>query len=244
MDPCSPVKRSYRLQVSNVSCPNQCMSSVLTFLYKPAGDCGRGLQGFAFLVCGNGQWLLDRRTPLSSPHPSPLWLCSLLWAKHFCCLLSIFSWDSTISGPSACNMPSVTSVNSIRAVRSDLQGKLFSTGSICIQWLMLICPLNTSTFCILNKAIAVELLPVTQWDSQCQHRTYLLFLKMASLFPKEDSHVGWREGHWLYLVFGGGETKACCVSLLVKLLMDRSALRGQCWTVNGLSTKVKLDWDT
>lgn len=44
-------------------------------------------------------------------------------------------------------------------------------------------------------------------------------------------------------MFGGEETKACCVSCLVKLLVDSSGLHGQCHTVNGLSTKVRLEWD-
>lgn len=123
-------------------------------------------------------------------------------------------------------MPSVTSVNSIRAVRSDLQGNLFSTGSVCIQWLMLICPLNTSTLCILNKAIAVEPLPVTQWDSQGQRRTYLPFLKMPSL-PKRT--LKWDE-EWvtdsILCLEGKRQTPAVCLGLWLCL-----------WTVLGSVTQ-------
>lgn len=46
-------------------------------------------------------------------------------------------------------------------------------------------------------------------------------------------------------MFGGEETKACCVSWLVKVLVDTSGLYRQCHTINGLSNrKVKLEWDT
>jgi len=46
-------------------------------------------------------------------------------------------------------------------------------------------------------------------------------------------------------MFGGEETKACCVSGLVNSLVDSSGLCGWCHPVNGLSTKkVKLEWDT
>jgi len=101
---------------------------------------------------------------------------------------------------------------------------------------MLIRPLNTSTFCILNKAIAVELFPVTQWDFQCQHRAYLPFHKMALLLPQGESQIGWREGHWLHLMLREEEMRASCVSWLVKLLVNSSVLCGSI-TVNGLSIR-------
>lgn len=96
--------------------------------------------------------------------------------------------------------------------------------------------LNTSTFCILNKAIAVEPFPVTQWDFQCQHRAYLLFHEMALLLPQGEFQMGWREGHWLHLTLRGEEMKASCVSWLVKLLVDSLVLCGSV-AVNGLSIR-------
>lgn len=103
MDPCSLVKGVTDCKSAMSSVQSQCMLSVLTFLHKCAADCGRGLHSFAsFCVYGNRQNCQTERHPCPPPSPSPLTLCF--------CLLLILSWDSTISGPSAFNMPSVCSL--------------------------------------------------------------------------------------------------------------------------------------